>query len=105
MSDDLSAVDVAATVVTVRVDTEGGMLARARRVVLPASLLLNCENIPPFLFGDDMNGFLLLRPPEFIIGSMVGDILLTFSFPTAVVALAVDVVLLLLPKRFCLFRG
>lgn len=47
MSDDLSAVDVAATVVTVRVDTEGGMLARARRVVLPASLLLNCENIPP----------------------------------------------------------
>lgn len=64
MSDDLSAVDVAATVVTVRVDTEGGMLARARRVVLPASLLLN-----------------------------------------SVVALAVDVVLLLLPKRICLFRG
>lgn len=69
MSDDLSAVDVAATVVTVRVDTEGGMLARARRVVLPASLLLNCENSPP-LSSLEMNGF-LLRPPEFI-GPMVG---------------------------------
>lgn len=44
MSDDLSAVDVAATVVTVRVDTEEGMLVRARRVVLPASLLLNCKH-------------------------------------------------------------
>lgn len=44
MSDDLSAVDVAATVVTVRVDTEEGMLERARRVVLPASLLLNCKH-------------------------------------------------------------
>lgn len=52
-----------------------------------------------------MNGFLLLRLPDFIIGSMVGDILLTFSSLTAVVALAVDVVLLLLPKRICLFRG
>lgn len=44
MSDDLSAVDVAATVVTVRVDTEEGMLVRAKRVVLPASLLLNCKH-------------------------------------------------------------
>lgn len=51
MSDDLSAVDVAATVVTVRVDTEEGMLVRARRVVLPASLLLNCKH-SPFLSDD-----------------------------------------------------
>lgn len=42
-SDDLSAAAVAATVVTVRVDTEGGMLARARRAVPLASLLLSCE--------------------------------------------------------------
>lgn len=47
-SDDLSAVDVAATVATVREDTDGGMLARARRavLVLPASMLLNCEKFP-----------------------------------------------------------
>lgn len=32
-----------ATVVTARVDTEEGTLARARRVVLLASLLLNCR--------------------------------------------------------------
>jgi len=44
VSDDLSDVGAAATVVTVvtvRVDTEGGMPARARRAVLPASSLLN----------------------------------------------------------------
>lgn len=52
MSDDLSAVDVAATVATVRVDTEEGMLVRARRVVLPASLLLNCKH-SPFYLSDD----------------------------------------------------
>jgi hypothetical protein len=39
-------VDVAATVVTVRVDTAAGMLARARRVVLRASTLLSCEYTP-----------------------------------------------------------
>jgi hypothetical protein len=42
-SDDLSAVAVVVTEVTVRVDTDEGMLARARRVVLLASLLLSCE--------------------------------------------------------------
>jgi hypothetical protein len=40
-SDDLSAVAVVVTEVTVRVDTDEGMLARARRVVLLASLLLS----------------------------------------------------------------
>lgn len=52
MSGDLSAVDVAATVVTVRVDTEEGMLVRAKRVVLPASLLLNCKH-SLFPFSED----------------------------------------------------
>jgi hypothetical protein len=42
-SDDLSAAAVVVTEVTVRVDTDEGMLARARRVVLPASSLLSCE--------------------------------------------------------------
>lgn len=46
MSDDHSAVDVVASVVTVRVDTDDVMLVRARRVVLRASMLLNCEKIP-----------------------------------------------------------
>jgi len=40
-SDDLSAAAVVVTEVTVRVDTDEGMLARARRVVLPASSLLS----------------------------------------------------------------
>lgn len=56
MSDDLSAVDVAATVVTVRVDTEEGMLVRARRVVLPASLLLNCKHSLSFFQAMDFYG-------------------------------------------------
>ena len=36
--------DVAVTVVTVRVDTAAVTLARARRVVLRASMLLSCES-------------------------------------------------------------
>lgn len=65
MSDDLSAVDVAATVVTVRVDTEEGMLVRARRVVLPASLLLNCKHSPFYLFRRRILVFLHFLRLEF----------------------------------------
>lgn len=42
-SDDHSAVAVAVTVVTVRVDTDDVMLVRARRAVLLVNSLLNCE--------------------------------------------------------------
>lgn len=42
-SDDRSAVAVAATVATVRVDTDDVMLARARKVVLLVNSLLSCE--------------------------------------------------------------
>ena len=42
-SDDPSAVAVAVTAVTVRVDTDDVMLVRARRVVPLVNLLLNCE--------------------------------------------------------------
>jgi hypothetical protein len=61
VSDDLSAVDVAATVVTVRVDTEEGMLVRAKRVVLPASLLLSCKHSPFFLLDDGFSFCRFLR--------------------------------------------
>lgn len=75
MSDDLSAVDVAATVVTVRVDTEGEMLARvARRVVLPASLLLNCEN---FSFSFEM--MVSLRPESSAIGCIFANLFFRYS--------------------------
>lgn len=104
MSDDLSAVDVVVTVVTVRVDTEGGMLARARRVVLPASMLLNCEHFLSLfllLFPSKCHqSFFFWRPG---LGSLVGDFANFFCL-VAVVALAVAVVLLL-PKRICLLRG
>src|SRR5690606_14753399 len=49
----LSAVDVAVTVVTVRVDTAAGMLARVRRVVLRASTLLSCEYNPQGRYAVD----------------------------------------------------
>jgi hypothetical protein len=75
-------------------------------VVLPASLLLNCEKNPLFLFVGILNcsstrwkGFQGWLPGPTV------DILLTSCLFLAVVALAVDVVLLLLPKRICLFRG
>lgn len=78
MSDDpLAAVAVAATVATVRVDTEGGMLARARRVVLPASLLLNCENLPLSLSGTLLDPIKLMDSPCWTNG---GRLLTSFVF-------------------------
>lgn len=81
MSDEtLAAVAVAATVATVRVDTEGGTLARARRVVLPASLLLNCENS---LFSIPVESYLFLQDDDGpVVGSMV-DIFANISSSTS----------------------